>query len=149
MTGAGTAISRREALAFTAKVGLGALILRRTSVAQTRTVPVTGMSVPELTSIDELLVEYLRNNSLLAGASLAVARNGHIVYARAFGYADIEARQAAEPSSLFRIASVSKTFTSAAIMLLVQQGKLKLSDHVFPLLALECHFTREPLSTRD
>jgi N-acyl-D-amino-acid deacylase len=143
------AISRREALALTTKVGLGTLILRQTRAAQTRTIPVTGKDVPELKPIDELLTDYLRNNFLLAGASVAIARNGRIVYARAFGYADVEAKQAAEPSSLFRIASVSKTFTSAAIMLLVQQSKLKLTDCVFPLLDLGMPFHETtPLDSR-
>jgi CubicO group peptidase (beta-lactamase class C family) len=142
-------MSRRKALALATKAGLGTMVLSRTSLAQTATVPISGRAVPELKHLDWLLVDYLRNNPSLAGASLAVARNGRVIYARAFGYADVDARLAAEPSSLFRIASVSKTFTSAAIMLLVQQGKLRLTDPVFPMLALEMPFhERAPLDPR-
>ena len=125
------------------------MILGRSGLAQTAQIPVSGTPVPELKPLDDLLVDYLRSNSSLAGASLAVARNGRVVYAHAFGYADLEARRPAEPSSLFRIASVSKTFTSAAIMLLVQQGRIRLTDQVFPLLGLEMPFhERAPLDPR-
>src|SRR6185312_9274408 len=58
------------------------------------------------------------------------------VYARGFGYADREDKRPVEPNSLFRIASVSKPFTSAAIMRLVQDGKLRLSDRWYPILGL-------------
>jgi N-acyl-D-amino-acid deacylase len=144
-----TSMSRREALALATKAGLGTMVLSPASFAQTGTVPTSGTSVPELKRLDELLVDYLHNNSSLASASLAVARNGRVIYARAFGYADVEARLPADPSSLFRIASVSKTFTSAAIMLLVQRGRLRLTDPVFPLLALEMPFhERTPLDPR-
>ena len=42
------------------------------------------------------------------GAAVAVARNGRLVYARGFGYANLETREPVQPGSLFRIASVSK-----------------------------------------
>jgi N-acyl-D-amino-acid deacylase len=131
------------------KAGLGTIVLSRAGFAQTTSVPISGRPVPELKQLDDYVVNYLHDNSFLAGASLAVARKGRVIYARAFGYADLEAKRPAEPSSLFRIASVSKTFTSAAIMLLVQQGELKLTDQVFPLLALEMPFhERTPLDPR-
>src|SRR5262249_10910546 len=57
-----------------------------------------------------------------------------LVYARGFGYADVHRREPAQANSLMRIASVSKPITAAAILLLVQQGKLKLTDHVWNLL---------------
>ena len=70
----------------------------------------------------------------IPGAQLAIARNGNIVYAHAFGFADLDARAPVQPDSLFRIASISKCITSIAIMKLVEDGKLSLSDKVFQLL---------------
>ena len=70
------------------------------------------------------------------GAALAVAKDGKLIYARGFGYADKEKGEPVEPTSLFRIASVSKPFTSAAIMQLVEQGKLSLDQSWLPILGL-------------
>lgn len=70
----------------------------------------------------------------IPGGQLAIARNGNVVYAHAFGYADLDTKTPAQPDSLFRIASLSKCITSIAIMKLVEDGKLKLSDKVFQLL---------------
>jgi CubicO group peptidase (beta-lactamase class C family) len=63
------------------------------------------------------------------GLSLAITRDGNLVYAKAYGKADDE--RAAVATDLFRIASLSKPITSAAIMRLVDQGKLTLGQKVF------------------
>jgi N-acyl-D-amino-acid deacylase len=56
------------------------------------------------------------------------------VYARGFGYADLENKVAVAPDALFRTASVSKPITSAAILKLVEAGKLSLTQKVLPLI---------------
>ena len=76
------------------------------------------------------------------GAALAVTYHGRLVYARGFGYANLERHEPVRPASLFRIASVSKPFTATAVMHLVEQGKLRLDDRVFPLLKLQPHLER-------
>lgn len=63
--------------------------------------------------------------------SLAVARHGRFVYRQGFGYADKRAGERATAASLFRIASVTKPITSAAIFSLIEQGRLGLHDLVF------------------
>jgi CubicO group peptidase (beta-lactamase class C family) len=65
------------------------------------------------------------------GLSVAVAPHGELLYQQAFGFADRDRHQDATPSHLFRIASVSKPVTSAAIFRLIEQGKLHLEDRVF------------------
>jgi CubicO group peptidase (beta-lactamase class C family) len=64
------------------------------------------------------------------GASLLVLKDGKPVLRKAYGYADLEAGVAATPATDYRLASVSKQFTAAAILLLAEDGKLKLSDPV-------------------
>ena len=64
------------------------------------------------------------------GCSLAVIRNGEIVYERGYGMADLEHNVAITPQSILYAASVSKQFTGAAIALLEQQGKLAADDDV-------------------
>jgi CubicO group peptidase (beta-lactamase class C family) len=63
--------------------------------------------------------------------SVAFSKNGQFVYNHAFGMADREHSQQADISNLFRIDSLSKPITSVTIFLLLEQGKLKLSDKVF------------------
>jgi CubicO group peptidase (beta-lactamase class C family) len=67
----------------------------------------------------------------IKGVSVAITRYGNLVYARGFGYANLEVHDRAQPYHLFRVASVSKLITAVAIMRLVEAGKLKLSDKVF------------------
>jgi serine beta-lactamase-like protein LACTB, mitochondrial len=62
----------------------------------------------------------------IPGFSVTVAIDGKIVYSEGFGYADLEERVPAWPTTKFRIGSVSKPLTSAGIMLLVEQGKFDL-----------------------
>ena len=66
----------------------------------------------------------------IPGLSLAVAVNGKIVYSEGFGLADLEERAPVWPSTKFRIGSVSKPLTAAALVLLVEQGKLDLDAPV-------------------
>jgi len=67
----------------------------------------------------------------IPGASVAIARNGKLVYAGGMGYADMDTETPAEPLHLFRIASVSKLITAAAVFHLVDEGKLSLDSRVF------------------
>jgi serine beta-lactamase-like protein LACTB len=62
----------------------------------------------------------------IPGFAVAVAIDDMIVYSEGFGYADLEQRVPAWPTTKFRIGSVSKPLTSAGLMLLVEQGKLDL-----------------------
>src|ERR1043166_8110560 len=72
----------------------------------------------------------------IPGGSVAVAREGKIVYSRGFGFVDENKNQTAGTNNLYRIASVSKPVTALAIMKLVEDGKLSLSDKVFGKSAL-------------
>ncbi len=65
------------------------------------------------------------------GLSLAIARHGVMVYQQGFGYANKATQAPVTPASLFRIASISKPITSAAIFTLIEQGRLRLQDLVF------------------
>lgn len=65
------------------------------------------------------------------GLSVAIARQGQLVYQKGFGFADRDKREPLDPRHTFRIASVSKPITSAGIFSLIEQGKLHLNDRVF------------------
>jgi CubicO group peptidase (beta-lactamase class C family) len=67
----------------------------------------------------------------LAGSVVTIVKDGQILFAKGYGYADLEARRPVDPAtSLFRIASVSKLFTWTAVMQLVEDGKLQLNRDV-------------------
>src|SRR5262249_5863427 len=66
----------------------------------------------------------------LPGLSIGILYDQDLVWAKGFGYADVEKRTPATPGTIYRIASISKLFTSTAILQLRDQGKLQLDDPV-------------------
>lgn len=62
----------------------------------------------------------------VAGASIAIGRNGNIVYARGYEYADIARKKLVDQETVFGIGSITKQFTAALVMLFVQDGKIAL-----------------------
>src|SRR6185436_2913051 len=64
------------------------------------------------------------------GCAVAVSQHGKVVVNRAYGSADLERDVPLSPSSIFDIGSVRKQFVAAAVLLLVQDGRLSLSDDV-------------------
>ncbi len=90
----------------------------------------------ELSDLDELReLEYgiasLLGKFDIKGASIAVAKDGRLVYARGIGYADSEKFELVEPKHMFRIASISKLITATAIMRMAEEGMLDIEDRVF------------------
>src|SRR5258706_7609711 len=79
--------------------------------------------------IDQLLQRYVDENRI-AGAVALVLRDGKPVYERAVGWADKEAGRRMTPSAIFRIASQTKAITSAAVLALVEEGKIALNEPV-------------------
>jgi CubicO group peptidase (beta-lactamase class C family) len=78
-------------------------------------------------AIDSLVREYHGEGP---GASVLVIRDGEPVFRRAYGLANLEERIAATPATNYRLASVTKQFTAAAILLLAEDGRLELDDPV-------------------
>lgn len=65
------------------------------------------------------------------GASVAIVKDGEVVAEEGYGYADLAQEKQVEPSeTVFRVASVSKTFTAVAMMQLVEAGKVDLNDDI-------------------
>jgi CubicO group peptidase (beta-lactamase class C family) len=80
--------------------------------------------------VEKTVNSFLRKWSI-AGASIAIAKDGKLIYAHGFGYADTASKTEAQPYSQFRIASISKLVTAVGIMKLQEEGKLALTDSVF------------------
>lgn len=82
-----------------------------------------------LAHVDDLIVELL-NEQPLAGLAVGIVQNGDLVYSKGFGFADIDEQQPATPDTVFRIGSISKTFTAIALLQLWEQGRFQLDDPV-------------------
>ncbi len=106
--------------------------------------PESGQVGRDLQPLNELMRRTLQENNI-PGATLAVTYRGELLFARGFGYSDIETMTAMPAAANMRIASVSKPITAVAILLLVQDGKLKLDERVLELLAKHpsCEFNTE------
>ena len=86
-----------------------------------------GKATAELAGeISALAQDALRNHPA-PGISVGVQRDGEVVFAGGFGYADLENEVAATADTVYRIGSVTKQFTAAAAMLLVEEGELDLA----------------------
>jgi D-alanyl-D-alanine carboxypeptidase len=80
--------------------------------------------------IDDKVLSFM-NRYKIPGMSLAVAKNGKLVYSKGYGYANISKKEKTTTKHIFRIASVSKSITSIAIMKLIEDGQISLKDYVF------------------
>jgi CubicO group peptidase (beta-lactamase class C family) len=70
------------------------------------------------------------NDNKIGGAVALVAKNGYIVYHKAFGKMDISPERPMRDDTIFRIASMTKPITATAVMILVDEGKIALDDPV-------------------
>lgn len=88
-----------------------------------------GVSKERLARIDALCEDAIREGRI-PGVVALVARHGRIVYHKAFGLADNEARRPLQRDAIFRIASQSKAITATAVMMLWEEGRFRLDDPV-------------------
>ena len=86
-----------------------------------------GMSSDRLARIDNVVNDYVAKK-WIPGAVVFVARNGKIVYHKAYGVSDIDKNTPLKKGDIFRIASQTKAITSTALMVLYEEGKLLLDD---------------------
>jgi N-acyl-D-amino-acid deacylase len=141
-------ITRRAALA-----GLGAATGALHAAAQTpaapkappkppfqNLMPVEGKAGPGLEPIDRAMLKIMDRHGL-PGAALAIAKNGRLLLAKGYGWADLDAPEPVRPDTKFALASLSKTFTAVATLKLVEQGKFRLDD---PILGLIDHIKPPP-----
>lgn len=84
------------------------------------------------TRYDEQVQAFMKKWNIV-GASVAIAKEGKLIYAKGYGYADTSLKIPTQPFNKFRIASISKLVTATAIMKLQEEGKLSVNDRVFGL----------------
>ena len=84
----------------------------------------------ETKRLDKTIEQFL-NQWEIKGASLAIMKNGRLIYSKGYGYANVEDSIPMDVFHIMRVASVSKLITAAGVMKLVENGKLSLQDKVF------------------
>jgi CubicO group peptidase (beta-lactamase class C family) len=89
-----------------------------------------GVPVPAMSHCDQAMTQFMNTYDIPA-ATFALAKDGKLVYMRSFGHADIIKTEPTQPYHMFRIASLSKPITGIAIMKMIEDGALSLTDKVF------------------
>ncbi len=86
--------------------------------------------MPDMTIQDQIdaIIEKAINETQLVGASVGVMRHNEVIFARGYGYADLNRKVEATEHTVYLIGSITKQFTALAIMVLVEQGKVNLND---------------------
>jgi len=111
-------------------IGFFALLVSHFSVALEVAEPgEVGVIAERLDRIDQVIKAAIEVGEI-PGAVALVARNGRIVYHRAFGSADVATGEAMSTDSIFRIASMTKAVTSVGVIVLYEQGRFQLTDPV-------------------
>lgn len=118
----GAATARGRACAW------GLALALMTLGCATTAAPTHSLCPASVEAIDAAAARTLAQGS--PGMVVSVAREGEVVFARGYGFADLEHRAAVTPDTVFRLASVTKQFTAAAVLLLVEDGRLNLDDRL-------------------
>lgn len=92
-----------------------------------------GFSAARLQRVDDFIDRYIEKGEVSGGVAL-VARNGRIVHLTARGVTDLQTRQPMQKDSIFRIASMSKPVAGVALLMVVEEGKVRLDDPVSKFL---------------
>ena len=124
--------------------------------ASSPTTPAVPVGAHELTAsdlesfLDGLLPAQLERDDI-AGAVIAVVKDGKVLFTKGYGYADVEKRKPVSPEdTLFRPGSISKLFTWTSVMQLVEQGKLDLDRNVNDYLDFKIPDTYpQPITLRN
>src|SRR5262249_1730859 len=96
---------------------------------QAQPAPLPKVSPDRLKRLDTVLEGYVDHDQV-PGIVALVLQDGKPVYERAFGWADKEGRRKRTSNTIFRSASKSKAITSAAVMILVEEGKIGITEPV-------------------
>ena len=120
--------STAVAAAFLLLLALAALPLAGELVSTT-TPEEVGLSPERLTRINEMMKRHLAAGDFAGGVTL-VARKGKIAHLEAHGVMDLESKLPMPKNAVFRIASMTKPVTGVAIMMMMEEGKLRITDPV-------------------
>ncbi len=105
------------------------LFAQSASVKSAADISKAGMDRERLARIPARMKEFVQEGRI-AGAVMLVARHGQVALLEAVGYQDLETKKPMRTDTIFQIRSMTKSVTSVAIMILLEEGRLLLSDPV-------------------
>ena len=97
--------------------------------AQEGTVRADDQDEIRAAKVGELINSVIKEQNV-PGISVAVVRDGQIVLARGYGYANLEHQVPVKPETIFQSGSVGKQFTATAVMMLVEDGKIDVDEKI-------------------
>ena len=80
-------------------------------------------------AVDDYVQSEMKKQNI-PGLSLAVVKNGKVIKAQGYGWANVDQKTPVTPRTVFQLQSITKTFTATAIMMLVEEGKVGLDDKI-------------------
>ena len=110
---------------------LALLILGGCNGEDERFIPITGSSIK---AFDDEIISFIQTHDVPA-AAYAIIREGRLVLAAGYGYADLASTEPTRPDHLFRVASISKPITAVAALKAAENGQLELDTPIHTLLS--------------
>lgn len=119
----------------------GTVVMAMPAHAQSGPGPTGAPAGDRAAAIERLFGGFVADT--VPGAAVLVSRGDSVLFVRGYGLADLEARLPVTPATSFRLASVTKQFTAAAVLALVEQGKLELDARLPDVLPDAPEYARE------
>ena len=119
----------RVLAAMVGTVLVSMLVLRSAAQTTVASPEDVGLSTPRLTRITEMMKRHIAAGEIAGGVTL-VARHGRIAHFEATGVADIDSKKPMTKDAVFRIASMTKPITGVAILMMMEEGRLRITDPV-------------------
>jgi len=111
-------------------------IMSRAPLLAAQPIPVTGQAVPELSAFDTTVTSFMQANSIKGGV-LVIMKDGRLVLKHGYGWSDKAQTIPFDPDARVRIASNSKTFTAAAIKVLIERGVIAPNTLAAPFTGIQ------------
>lgn len=133
-------------------LGAAVLVTPGSAASPTARPEDVGLSSERLQRIDQLVKRHLDAGSF-SGAVTLVARHGRVVHLKAHGLMDLETRKPMVPNGVFRIMSMTKPVVGASILMLMEEGKVRLTDPVSKFIpelkGLQVAVAEPPVAARN
>ncbi|HTH82127.1 MAG TPA: serine hydrolase domain-containing protein [Mucilaginibacter sp.] len=104
------------------------LLILTLIIVQTSCVPSPATQSTIISDFGKQLSDDISRDNLHGSVSAAIIKNDKVIWSHAFGYANMTKDLPADTGSIYRIGSITKTFTATLLMKLVEEGKIKLYD---------------------
>jgi CubicO group peptidase (beta-lactamase class C family) len=122
-------VSRKSWLRLVPALLVAAITLFSVAGAGTKTASSPDLTPEQVASIDKYVTAEM-GRERIPGTAIGIYRRGQVLLAKGYGLADVELNVQVKPETIFQSGSVGKQFVSAAVMMLVEEGKVGLDDSI-------------------